>query len=361
MGTASRGAIAFVSETSVVDAPPDDPVEMAERAGLDYVSDSEPGFTRRRRGRGFSYHRTDGSLVRSPRELERIQKLAVPPAWTDVWTCANPCGHVQATGRDARGRKQYRYHERWREVRDENKFGLLASFGHGLPPLRDRLDGELRAPGLSRQKVLALVIRLLDETLIRIGNREYVDDNETYGLTTVTNDHVDVGWRSATFEFVGKGGGDHLVTVDDGRLARIISRCHELGGQALFSYREDGDIRSINSSDVNDYLREVVGPAVTAKHFRTWGGTVTAAEYLAILDPPGSESEAAAAEIQAIDEAASQLRNTRAVSRRCYVHPAILDAYRDGSLAEEWKRARTIGQLRRAERAVLAVLDNGSA
>jgi DNA topoisomerase-1 len=353
--------MAVVSETYGVEAVPDDPIEIAESAGLDYVSDEQPGIARRRRGRGFSYHRADGRLVRSPAELERIRKLAVPPAWTDVWICANPCGHLQATGRDAKGRKQYRYHERWREVRDENKFNLLASFGQGLPALRDRLDGELRVPGLSRQKVLALVVRLLDETLIRVGNKEYADDNETYGLTTVNGDHVDVGWRSATFDFVGKGGIEHVVTVDDGRLTRIIGRCHELGGQALFSYRDDGEIRSITSSDVNDYLREVFGPAVTAKHFRTWGGTVTAAGHLAALDVPETETEAAAAEIEAIDEAAEQLRNTRAVSRRCYVHPGVLEAYRDGSLAEEWKRARSIGRLSRGERTVLAVLADRSA
>jgi DNA topoisomerase-1 len=354
-----------VAETLCADTlPADDPVEVAEEAGLDYVSDEQPGLTRRRRGRGFSYHRPDGTAVRSAADLERIRSLAVPPAWTDVWICANPRGHLQATGRDAKGRKQYRYHPRWREVRDENKLNLLPAFGHALPSLRDRLDAELRQPGLSRQPgpsrqtVLAVVVKLLDETLVRVGNQEYASDNETYGLTTVTGDHVEVGWRQATFEFTGKGGIEHRVVVDDGRLARIIGRCHELGGQSLFSYDEDGEIRAVTSTDVNEYLRATVGPSITAKHFRTWGGTVTAAVHLGPLDPPATDKDAAEAELDAIDAAAAQLRNTRAVCRRCYVHPGILDAYRDGALAREWKRTRTVGQLSRGERTVLAVLDD---
>jgi DNA topoisomerase I len=340
------------------DLHPADPEQVAEDAGLAYVSDDEPGYGRRRRGRGFSYHRPDGSAVRARSELDRIRSLAIPPAWQDVWICASPHGHLQATGRDGRGRKQYRYHSRWREVRDENKYRLLAAFGQSLPGLRDRLDGELRQTGLPRQKVLALVVRLLDETLVRVGNREYAEDNETFGLTTVTAEHVDLGWRHATFEFVGKGGTEHLVTVDDGRLARIIRRCHELGGQSLFSYVEDGQVRSVTSSDVNDYLRSAIGPSITAKHFRTWGGTVTAAEHLAEHEVPDSEKEAAELELAAIDAAAAQLRNTRAVCRRCYVHPIVPEAYRSGALADAWKRSRTVGQLSRGERTVLALLDD---
>jgi DNA topoisomerase-1 len=209
--------------------------------------------------------------------------------------------------------------------------------------------------------VLALVVRLLDETLIRVGNREYVDDNESYGLTTLTPDHVEVGWRDIAFDFVGKGGLDHHVTVEDGRLARIVRRCHELGGQSLFSYRaDDGAAIPITSADVNQYLRDVAGVTVTAKDFRTWGGTVHATEFLGPLDPPSSEAEADGAIIEAIDDAAAQLRNTRTVCRNCYVHPGVLDAYRDGALAAEWKKARSIGRLSRGERTTLAVLGNGS-
>jgi DNA topoisomerase I len=334
-----------------------DPEQAAEEAGLDYVTDEHPGYVRRRRGRGFSYHRADGSSVRAHGDLDRIRSLAIPPAWQDVWICASPNGHLQATGRDARGRKQYRYHPRWREVRDENKFRLLAAFGQSLPGLRDRVDGELNQTGLPRQKVLALVVRLLDDTLVRVGNREYAEDNETFGLTTVTAEHVDLGWRHATFEFVGKGGTEHLVTVDDGRLARVIRRCHELGGQSLFSYVDDGQVRSVTSTDVNDYLRSAIGPSITAKHFRTWGGTVTATEFLAVQEVPQTEKEAAQMELAAVDAAAAQLRNTRAVCRRCYVHPIVPEAHRSGALAEAWKHSRTVGQLSRGERTVLALLE----
>jgi DNA topoisomerase-1 len=339
---------------------PVDPIDSALEAGLVYVTDAERGIRRRRRGRGFSYGSDDaGRPVRDEPTLERIRALAIPPAWTDVWICADPLGHLQATGRDAKGRKQYRYHQRWREVRDANKFALLGAFGHRLPGLRDRIDIELRRPALPRAKVLALVVRLLDETLVRVGNKEYAHDNESYGLTTITPDHVDIGWRDTTFDFVGKGGLEHHITVEDPRVTRIIRRCHELGGQALFSYQdEDGSgVSSITSTDVNDYLRDVADAAVTAKEFRTWGGTVAVAEHLAPLDPPETERDAEAAVIDAIDAAAEQLRNTRAVCRNCYIHPAIPDAYRDGSLTEQWKTSRSVGQLSRAERAVLGVLD----
>jgi DNA topoisomerase-1 len=206
---------------------------------------------------------------------------------------------------------------------------------------------------------MALVVCLLDDTLIRVGNKEYADDNESYGLTTLTPDHVDVGWREITFEFVGKGGLDHHVTVEDGRLARIIGRCHELGGQSLFSYRdEDESVTPITSADVNEYLRSIAGTIVTAKDFRTWGGTVRATEMLGPLDPPESEREGDGAILEAIDAAAEQLRNTRTVCRNCYVHPGVLDAYRDGSLAAQWNKVRSVGWLSRGERATLAVLDD---
>jgi DNA topoisomerase-1 len=337
-----------------------DPVESAAAGGLVYVTDATPGILRRRRGRGFSYTQA-GRPVRNEATLLRIKALAIPPAWTDVWICADPLGHLQATGRDARNRKQYRYHPRWRDIRDANKFALLGPFGHTLSHVRERVDVALRKPGLTHEKVVALVVRLLDETLIRVGNKEYVDDNETYGLTTITADHVEVGWRDTTFDFVGKGGIDHHVTVSDGRIARIVQRCHELGGQALFSYRNaDGSIAPITSADVNDYLRSVAGAACTAKEFRTWGGTTAVAEFLGPLDAPESQKAADAAIIEAIDAAAEQLRNTRAVCRNCYVHPTILDAYQDGALAEHWKKSRSAGWLSRSERTVLNVLDEST-
>jgi DNA topoisomerase I len=334
-----------------------DPETAAEAAGLRYVTDAEPGIGRRRRGRGFSYHRADGTTVRDQRVVDRITALAVPPAWTDVWICADPAGHLQATGRDAKGRKQYRYHPRWRAVRDENKFARLLLFGESLPALRERVDAVLRHPGLPREKVLAVVVRLLDETLIRVGNREYAEDNDSYGLTTITTEHVDVGWTQVTFDFVGKGGVAHEITVSDPRLARIIRLCHELGGQVLFGYHDDeGATVDLTSAHVNQYLREVVGSVVSAKDFRTWGGTVTVTEHLGGFDPPASDRQADQAILDAVDVAAEQLRNTRAVCRSSYIHPAVLDAYRDGSLADHWKRSRSAGRLSRAERAALAVL-----
>lgn len=336
---------------------PDENELAAEEAGLNYVSDAEPGFRRRRRGRGFSYEGDHGT-IRKADTLARIRALAVPPAWTDVWICRDSLGHLQATGRDAKGRKQYRYHSRWREVRDANKFDLLASFGDALPALRDRVGAELQQPGLGRDKVLALVVHLLDETLIRVGNREYANDNESYGLTTITPDHVELGGRATTFDFIGKGGVEHRVKVNDVRIARIVRRCHELGGQALFSYRaDDGDaVSSVTSQDVNEYLRDVAGASITAKDFRTWGGTTTAAEHLGPLETPSTADEADEHVVDAIDAAALQLRNTRAVCRSCYVHPAVLDAYREGSLALQWNKARSAGQLSRGERTVLSLL-----
>jgi DNA topoisomerase I len=338
-----------------------EPEEAADLAGLRYVTDAQPGLVRRRRGKGFSYHRSDGSTVRDRAVIDRIASLAVPPAWTDVWICADPAGHLQATGRDAKGRKQYRYHPRWREVRDENKFARLAHFGRALPAVRERVDATLRRPGLPREKVLAVVVHLLDETLIRVGNQEYADDNDSYGLTTITPDHVEIGWSEVTFDFVGKGGVDHNVTIRDPRLARIIGRCHELGGQELFVYRDDEErLVDVTSAHVNDYLRDVVGLAASAKDFRTWGGTVTAAEHLAVLDPPESDKDADKVIIAAVDTAAERLHNTRAVCRSCYLHPAVLDAYRNGSLAESWKRTRAAGRLGRGERTVLDVLETAA-
>jgi DNA topoisomerase-1 len=340
-------------ETELVD----DPVADAVAADLVYVSDEQPGIQRRRRGRGFSYHDGD-KHVTAATTLERIQALAVPPAWSDVWICRDPDGHLQATGRDARGRKQYRYHPRWREVRDANKFAALHAFGTALPELRGRVDGDLRKTGMPRDKALALVSCLLDRTLVRVGNKEYADDNESYGLTTLTPEHAEVGWNSVTFDFIGKGGVEHHVEIADGRLARLVRRCHELGGQSLFSYRdaETGEVSGVSSTDVNDYLNLITGLPITAKDFRTWGGTVRATEYLALQGLPGDDKEVDATIVEAVDDAAEHLRNTRTVCRNCYLHPTVLDAYRDGSLLEAWNTSRSSAKLARAERTVLSLI-----
>jgi DNA topoisomerase-1 len=337
-------------------APPD---LCAAEAGLRYVSDASVGIRRKRCGRGFRYVDPDGSTVTDPATRDRIAALAVPPAWTDVWICPDPRGHIQATGRDARGRKQYRYHERWREVRDADKFHRLASFGVGLGPLRTTVDDELARPGaMDRDKVLALVVRLLDETLIRVGNDEYATANQSYGLTTISSDHVDIDGREVRFTFVGKGGIDHEVAVHDARLARLVKRCHELDGQELFAWRApDGRIVDVASNDVNEWLRGRMGDSVSAKDFRTWGATVAVAETLADAGPPSSEADARRQVLDAIDEAADLLGNTRDVCRTSYVHPRVPTAHVDGSLHECWSRSRRTISHRRAERTVLSLLD----
>jgi DNA topoisomerase I len=330
----------------------------ADEADLYYVTDEIPGLTRRRRGKGFSYHAPDGSTITDPGERARIEAIVIPPAWTDVWICPIPDGHILASGRDDRGRKQYRYHPRWREVRDTDKYDRLAAFGAMLPDLRRHLDGDLRRRGLPREKVLALVVQLLDETLIRVGNDTYAEANESFGLTTLRPDHVEVSSTTIEFDFVGKGGVERQLAVRDPRLARIVRQCHELRGQDLFSYRdEDGEVVNVGSSHVNAYLREIAGAEVTAKHFRTWGGTVTAAETLLEVAPPETDRDADANVLAAIDAAADTLGNTRAVCRSCYVHPAVPDAYRDGRLHEAWGSSREARWFRRAERTVLKVLE----
>jgi DNA topoisomerase-1 len=337
----------------------DDAAEAAADAGLRYVTDDRPGIARRRRGRGFSYVAATGETITDTATRNRIARLAVPPAWTDVWICADPRGHVQATGRDARGRKQYRYHERWRQVRDADKYDKLQQFGRLLPDLRSTVDRDLGRAGLPRQKALALVVRLLDDTMIRVGNDEYALANGSYGLTTMGPEHVDVDGATVAFAFVGKGGQRHEVSVQDRRLARLVRRCSELGGQTLFGYVDaDGELVDLGSSDVNEYLRAAAdGLDVTAKDFRTWGGTCTVAGELATAGQPGTERETEATILAAIDTAAAVLGNTRTVCRSCYVHPAVLDSYRDGQLDDEWRRARATKRLDRAERAVLGILE----
>lgn len=335
--------------------------ELAAReAGLRYVSDAAPGIRRVKRGRGFGYVTAEGDVIKDEAKRRRFQELVIPPAWTEVWICPDPRGHLQATGRDARGRKVYRYHPRWRSVRDADKYERLLDFGESLGAIRRRIDEDTRRPGLPREKVLALVVRLLDETLIRVGNLEYAEDNDSFGLTTLRAEHVQVGARRVTFDFVGKSGVEHEVAVDDPRLARAVRRCHELGGKTLFAYEGEDGPATVTSADVNDLLRDLVpGGDVTAKDFRTWGATVHTLETLAGEAPAGDERGREAQVLEAIDEAAVLLGNTRAVCRSCYVHPAVPQAHLDGTLAEHWRGARTTEWYRRAERATLSLLAAG--
>lgn len=333
-----------------------EPAEAAADAGLRYVSDEQPGIRRRKRGGGFSYTKPDGSVVTDPRERARLAAIAIPPAWTDVWICPRPDGHILATGRDDRDRKQYRYHPRWREVRDTDKFDNLAAFGRSLPDLRKAVAADLKRRGMPREKVLGLVVKLLDDTLIRVGNDSYAADNESYGLTTLKPDHVDVEGERIAFDFVGKGGLPREMTLDDSELARIVHQCHELGGQELFAYQVAGSLVDVTSTDVNAYLRELAGDTVTAKDFRTWGGTAVAAATLALGRPPETATEAEKSVLAAYDVASEVLGNTRAVCRSCYVHPAIPDAYRAGELHEAWRHSRDTPTLDRKERTVLRLL-----
>jgi DNA topoisomerase I len=328
----------------------------ADAAGLRYVGGDGPGIRRQRRGRGFSYELPDGTRLTDRAERKRIEALAIPPAWTDVWICPAPDGHVLATGRDDRGRKQYRYHPEWSRVRAETKFAALPEFAAALPGLRERVDADLRRRGLPREKVLALVVRLLERSLIRVGNDAYAAENESYGLTTMLPDHVEVDGACIAFDFTAKGGLDRTVYVEDQRLARIVADVSELGGQELFTYQVEGALVDVSSTDVNAYLREVVGDGVTAKHFRTWGGTVSAGAALAISRAPATASEADTAVLAAFDVAAEVLGNTRTVCRESYVHPAVPEAYRTGALAELWPRSRATARLDRAERLVQRVL-----
>ena len=344
-------------------AEEDEAAESAARAGLRYVTDATPGITRRRCGAGFAYRMPDGTRP-SDRRIDAIRALAIPPAWTDVWICPDPRGHLQATGRDDRGRKQYRYHPRWRMVRDESKFERLAEFASALPDLRARVDEDLARPGLPLEKVVALSIGLLDRTLVRVGNDIYRRDNGTYGLTTLRSKHVDINGSQVEFNFVGKGGHEFCVTVEDPRVAKAVRRCHELGGKELFTYRgDDGQPVRIDSSDCNGYLADVVGEGVTVKYFRTWGATVTVLEELAAhaltIEGAVDEGTASAADralLAAIDEAAARLGNTRTVCRNSYLHPAVPRAHLEGAVLEAWRASRSTPRMTRAERATLRVL-----
>jgi DNA topoisomerase-1 len=331
--------------------------------GLRYVTDVIPGIRRRRAGRGFTYLDDEGRRLADPEVLARIRGLAVPPAWTDVWISPLPTGHLQATGRDARGRKQYRYHDRWREVRDETKFERLAEFGLALTPLRRRLQRDLASGALTREGVLATVVRLMDIAFARVGSPEYARDNRSFGLTTLRDRHVEVRGARIRFDFTGKGGKVHTFDVDDRRLASIVRRCRDLPGQDLFQYLdEDGSPRTVGSGDVNDYLRETMGGEFTAKDFRTWAGTVIAAATLAEMGPAGSASKAARNISRAMETVGVSLGNTPAIARKSYVHPAVIETYQEGALTAQWQRPlpqrppRGAGRLRADEQRTLRVL-----
>src|SRR3954449_7588135 len=316
-----------------------DPKEAAESAGLRYVSDTRPGIRRRKSGKGFTYSRADGSRLAEADVLRRIKSLAIPPAWTDVWICPSPLGHIQATGRDEKGRKQYRYHPRWRTVRDDSKYGRMEAFGRALPRIREHLEKDLGLPGLPRRKVLAAVVRLLELSLIRVGNDEYARSNRSYGLTTMRNRHASVRGSKIQFEFRGKSGVNHSIDIQDRRLARVVERCQDLPGQELFEYMdEDGNVQDLGSADVNEYLREISGEDFTAKDFRTWAGTVLAAMALQEFEAFDSDTQAKKNVVRAIERVSERLGNTPSVCRKCYVHPAILESYLDGSMIESLRR-----------------------
>lgn len=310
-----------------------DPAESAQEAGLRYVSDEGPGIHRKRAGKGFIYVGPTGEPVRDPRELSRIRSLVIPPAWTDVWIAPTPRGHIQATGRDAKGRKQYRYHPAWRAVRDATKYHRMIAFAEALPGLRERVLRDMARPGLPREKVLATVARLLDETDIRVGNQEYARENKSFGLTTLQNQHVEVAGSTLRFQFKGKSGKVQTVEVRDRRVATIMRTCQELPGQELFQYLDDaGERRLIESSDVNEYLRDVTRQDFTAKDFRTWAGTVIAAHALREMGAAETKTEQKRNITEAVKIAAGRLGNTPTICRKCYVHPAVVEAYEVGSL-----------------------------
>lgn len=327
-------------------APPE-MIELAEEAGLTYLDDGTPGYRRVRKGKGFSYV-DDGNHAADEEARARIQALSIPPAWKDVWIATNPSSHVLATGTDDAGRKQYIYHPVWDELRDDIKFKRLIDFGRRVGDLRRKLDKDLRQGGLPRDKVVALAVTVLDRTLIRVGNRKYANANDSYGLTTLTGDHVEVDGHHVNLEFSGKGGADYTLAFQDRRLAGLISKCQNLSGQTLFSYQNGNGLSAVASTDINDYLAKATRSHFTAKDFRTWGASTTVAAHLAAGGDDASEK----AVLEAIDVAAERLGNTRAVCRTSYVHPDIPDAFLDGRLQHVWRESRSGRWLDREESAV---------
>lgn len=345
------------------DTPPSDPPAVAKAAGLRYVHDDRPGIRRERTGDGLRYLDADGAPVTDEATLARIKSLAIPPAWSEVWICPRANGHLQATGRDARGRKQYRYHPKWRSVRDEAKYERMLHFGQALPSIRKEVDRALSLPGMPREKMLATIVYLLEATMMRVGNEEYARTNKSFGLTTLRNRHARVDGSDVEFRFRGKSGVYHKVKVHDRRVARIIRRSRDLPGQELFQYvDEQGDTHSIDSSDVNDYLRAITGEDYTAKDFRTWSGTVLAALALQEFEKFDSEAQARKNIVRAIESVAEKLGNTPSVCRKCYVHPVVLDAYLEGTVLEalrertERELTEELHALQPEEAAVLAML-----
>lgn len=335
----------------------------ARSAGLRHVTDSGPGLTRKARGKSFAYLGVAGKPVHDAATLARIRSLAIPPARTEVWICPDPDGHLQSTGRDDRGRKQDRYHPRWRLVRDESKYDRMMAFAAALPRIRERTEADLSRPGLPREKVLAAVVRLLETTLIRVGNEEYARSNRSFGLTTMLDRHARVGSKGVTFAFRGKSGVEHEIDLADPRLARIVGRCRDLPGQALFQYLDEDDRpRTIDSADVNGYLREAAGREFTAKDFRTWAGTVLASLALREFEAFDSEAQARKNILRAIEHVAGRLGNTPTVCRKCYIHPEVIESYLDGSMLRTLERraerelAGGLAGLRPEEAAVVALL-----
>ncbi|HEY5705463.1 MAG TPA: hypothetical protein VIS96_07825 [Terrimicrobiaceae bacterium] len=353
----------MAARSSTADNLPTALVQEARGVGLRYTSDAEAGIRRLTRGRKFVYLRADGVRVKDAGTLARIKRLAIPPAWTSVWISGHENGHIQAVGRDARGRKQYRYHPDWRQQRDENKFDRLIAFARALPRIRRRVRRDLSRRGMPREKVLATVVRLLEATLIRVGNDEYVRQNDSYGLTTMRNRHARVAGSEVRFTFRGKGAKRHEISLRDPQLARIVRRCQEMPGQELFAYEdEEGQPRDVSSHAVNDYLREISGEDFTAKHFRTWAGTVLAAIALREFEAITHEAQAKKNIVAAIEAVARMLGNTPAVCRKCYVHPEILDSYLAGdTIATIHQRAsrrigRSLSELKPEEAAVLVLI-----
>lgn len=339
------------------------PAQSARAVGLRYVHDDGPGIRRVRRGRNFSYIDIDGKALRDREILGRIKALVIPPAWNQVWICPIENGHIQVTARDAKGRKQYRYHPRWRTVRDETKYERMIAFGKALPLIREKVKADLALPGMPREKVLGAIVRLLETTFMRVGNAEYARSNHSFGLTTLRDKHVDVDGARLRFHFRGKSGKQHNIQLEDKQLARIVKRCRDLPGQELFRYiAEDGVTRSIGSADVNEYLQSITGEDYTAKDFRTWAGTVLAALALQELSRFESPTQAKRNLLQAVEHVAERLGNTPTICRKCYIHPAVIDSYLEGSMRTTLKRraenalSEDLRALRPQEAAVLGLL-----
>jgi len=338
---------------------PKDPVLSAKAAGLRYVRDAEPGIRRLKSGKSFRFVDPNGNAVRDGETLKRIRSLVIPPAWTDVWICRTGDGHLQAVGRDARGRKQYRYHPSYRYQRDQTKYSRLIAFGQALPAIPDRIGQDLSLPGLPRNKVLAAVVKLLESTCMRIGNDEYKEQNDSYGLTTLQDHHVEVQGSKMHFKFRGKSGQQQDIELQDPRLAKIVKKCRDIPGYELFQYYDDaGNVCDVTSSDVNDYIREITGDDFTAKDFRTWGGTGWATLVFEQLGPADSQTDTKKRTVEAIKAVAGKLGNRPATCRKYYVHPAILDAYSDGSLFDALKSCK--GE-RRQEECVMHVVSDYAA